>query len=203
MMMKEIIPNPCFQKLTENNFCAKCNHTIVDYSTLSLNELKARIMTEKPFCGIFSQDQKFSLNQPIFNAILFSTLGLIPTKNYAQNNIPSSSSNLTIQFVKKEFELMIKAHNNFKDDYRLLINGKLIAEKIKSNQKIKIQFEVIKDQEFEISIHSNQYSVYQTLNYKADQLPKIIEIDRSIFNRKTKIRGKIAYPRQDQNENKK
>ena len=193
--MKKIVPIPCTQKLMENNFCTKCNHHIPDYSNLSTAELQNRIKLEKPQCGTFSSEQRLSFNNPIFNVLLFSTIGLLSTKNLAQHTFTPNSLNQTIELEQKEFELIIKDNlNDFKEDFRLLINGELITEKIESDKKIKIQFEAIKDQEIHISIQSNQLPKYFNISFKVDKLPKTIEIERTNFHFKSIKTGKIAYP---------
>ncbi len=37
--MKITIPTPCKEKLRDDNFCAKCQHKITDFSNLTNDEI--------------------------------------------------------------------------------------------------------------------------------------------------------------------
>ena len=79
--MKITIPIPCKEKLTNENFCAKCQHKITDFSNLTNDEISNEFQKSNVHCGIFHPSQ---LGQNLFkktisNVMIFSDFELIST----------------------------------------------------------------------------------------------------------------------------
>ena len=193
--MKNLIPKPCTKKLNQNNFCNTCQHQIQDFSKMPTNDLLNVLEHKKPFCGIFSTEQFSLTSQPIYNLIIFSSISLFPTAIKAQTNYNTEiQSEQSIQIVKKKFRLKLEKSELAKETYRLIINGHMVDDSINNNAWTEIEFEIEKDQNINISLHSNLKQEYYFSEFLEKDLPETIVIQRQSFKQKVMIMGKIAYP---------
>ena len=168
--MKITIPIPCKEKLTNENFCAKCQHKITDFSNLTNDEISNEFQKSNVHCGIFHPSQ-LGLNlfkKTISNVIIFSAFGLMSTSSKAQkpntachdNPLPINNSieNESIEFkiiVTKSYNTRIQEFSTF----RLLINGELIEQTLKVGEEYTIKCDVQKGLPIDILLASNEKNI--------------------------------------------
>ena len=133
--MKVTVPTPCKEKLQDDNFCAKCQHKINDFSNLSENDLIESMQKEEVYCGIFHPSQlgKNLIQKTISNVMIFSALGLMSSSVNAQDKTicaePIAPKNDSVQFEKIAFKLIVRQTSDSQiqqfSTFRLLINMRL------------------------------------------------------------------------------
>ena len=199
--MKISIPKPCLEKLSNDNFCQKCQHHIQDLSNLNSNDLENSIKSSQPNCAIFSTKQlenHFNY-KPIFNAIVIGALGLIPIQSIGQDVVKKyiNTSNNFKKLQKHKFKFMLEENDSTKikadENFRLLINEQLILESFDINKEYAIEFEAEENSEIIIRIASNngKYEIEKLL--LSYHFPEVINIKRSELSFKSIIMGKIVY----------
>ena len=195
--MKNFIPKPCHEKLDRNNFCQSCMHHIHDFSNTPPMQLLDELEHNKPYCGIFSTEQlKFS-SHPIYNLLLFSSIGFFSMPLNAQIvDHPELRPEQNIEVIKKKFRLKLEKSEQSNETYRLIINGIMVYDSIKNNEWIEMEFEIEKDQMIHLSVHSNLKQEYYFAEYFEKNLPDTMIIQRKSFQRKIMVMGKIAYPQE-------
>ena len=87
--MKITIPISCKEKLTNENFCVKCQHKITDFSNLKNDKISNEFEKSNVYCGVFHPSQ---LGQNLFkktisNVIIFFALGLMTSSVQGQYKI--------------------------------------------------------------------------------------------------------------------
>ncbi|MGV0979303.1 hypothetical protein [Empedobacter falsenii] len=201
--MKITIPTPCKEKLQDDNFCAKCQHKITDFSNFTNDEISNEFQKNSVHCGIFHPSQ---LGQNLFmktisNVMIFSAFGLMSTSSKAQkpntachdNPLPINNSieNESIEFkiiVTKSYNTRIQEFSTF----RLLINGELIEQTLKVGEEYTIKCDVQKGLPIDIRLASNENILDITKSYTTKNLPKKLKFSTSDFELKGKITGEIV-----------
>ena len=200
--MKVTIPTPCKEKLQDDNFCAKCQHKINDFSNLSENDLVESMQKEEVYCGIFHPSQlgKNLIQKTISNVMIFSALGLITSSVNAQDKTicaePIAPKNDSVQYEKIAFKLIVSKTSDSKVDqfstFRLLINGELIEQTLKVGEEYTIKCDVQKGLPIDIRLASNENNVEITKNYTKKSLPKKVKINSNDFIMEPMIKGDIS-----------
>ena len=201
--MKITIPTPCKEKLRDDNFCAKCQHKITDFSNFTNDEISNEFQKKNVHCGIFHPSQ---LGQNLFkktisNVMIFSALGLMSTSSKAQkhntachdNPLPINNS---IENESIEFKIIVTKSSNTRiqefSTFRLLINGELIEQTLKVGEEYRIKCDVQKGLPIDIRLASNENNVEITKNYTKKSLPKKVKISSNDFITEPMITGEIA-----------
>ena len=200
--MKVTVPTPCKEKLQDDNFCAKCQHKINDFSNLSENDLIESMQKEEVYCGIFhpSKKKKNLIQKTISNVMIFSALGLMSSSVNAQDKTicaePIAPKNDSVQFEKIEFKLIVSKTSDSQiqqfSTFRLLINGELIEQTLKVGEEYRIKCDVQKGLPIDIRLASNENNVEITKNYTKKSLPKKVKISSNDFITEPMITGEIA-----------
>ena len=200
--MKVTVPTPCKEKLQDDNFCAKCQHKINDFSNLSENDLIESMQKEEVYCGIFhpSKKKKNLIQKTISNVMIFSALGLMSSSVNAQDKTicaePIAPKNDSVQFEKIEFKLIVSKTSDSQIQqfytFRLLINGELIEQTLKVGEEYRIKCDVQKGLPIDIRLASNENNVEITKNYTKKSLPKKVKISSNDFITEPMITGEIA-----------
>ena len=113
--MKIVIPTPCKEKLQDDNFCAKCQHQIKDFSDLNDQDIVQNFEKDKVYCGIFNSNQlnRTILQKTISNVMIFSALGLMISPTNAQEPRTACHGNpepinKTVESETIQFKLKVK-----------------------------------------------------------------------------------------------
>lgn len=199
--MKITIPTPCKEKLQHDNFCATCQHKITDFSRLSNDEISKEFKENDIHCGIFNSRQleKNILRKTIFNAIIFSTIGLLTSctdaqeaKTFCHDN--SKSIDDSIQKEKIKFKIIVNSGSSNSEikTYRLLINDELIESKLNVDEEYTIQFETVKNTELHLRLASNEVNSEVYTSYSLKKFPKKVNLNTSDFEEQMIIMGEIV-----------
>ena len=194
--MKIIINKPCSEKLSQNNYCSKCDHQIPDLSALSKSDAINKIKENNITCGIFNEDLLKDSNplKSIYNIIALSAIGFLTPQVNAMDTVfkDDLNSNQTIKIQKKQITFRLNSSSiQNEETFRLLINNKVVLAEMNANQDYIINFDIEKNATIEIRIASNLFAEDLVKNYQSDQLPNKVILSREKFNPKPIVMGKI------------
>lgn len=198
--MKITIPIPCKEKLTNENFCAKCQHKITDFSNLTNDEISNEFQKSNVHCDIFHPSQ---LGQNLFkktisNVMIFSAFGLLNSCTNGQDKPnctePLVAKNDSIHKEKIKFKIKVNFGNSNLEikTYRLLINDELVESKLNVGEEYTIQFETLKNTELNLRLASNEINseVYKSYSFK--NFPNKVNLNTSDFEEQVVLMGDIV-----------
>ncbi|WP_353167055.1 hypothetical protein [Empedobacter brevis] len=202
--MKITIPTPCKQKLQDDNFCTKCQHSIQNFSEFNQQEMKSELENNNVYCGIFHPNQlnKNLIQKTISNVMIFSAVGLMISPVNAKNPEITNYNDLGFikQSIKKEtIEIKIKVNKNDTDSsvnhfrtYRLLINNEVIEENLEVGKEYTVTFEIQKGSDLTLRLASNQNRLDISRYFPKNKIPNKINFSTTDFVIQPVIMGKIA-----------
>lgn len=199
--MKITIPIPCKEKLTNDNYCTKCQHQIIDFSKLTNNEILEEFQKNKVHCGIFHPKQldQNLIKKTISNVMIISAIGLFTSCSDGQNKkvfeIKPTPINDSIEKETKQFQLRVTnaiLGEKIKT-YRLLINDEIVKNNLEVDKDYTIKFDLQKDTNIYLRLASNETILELTKDYTIDNFPTKINFSSNDFTEQETIMGEIAF----------